>query len=275
MRVTSVEVHPAGSSDVAVLSFRDPRRNNPYNVRSITGLDADDIVSRYYGVSGVSKLYNLALEKREISISVELNPDYGSNGSYSGLRDMLYKMIASSRTGVIQLQFKDGTDVIAAISGFVSKFEASHFSKMQEVQITLQCVDPMLRALARVNVDVAAASPSLTIVDDDVSTAPHGAIFVMGFVSASAAFTVGDDDWSFTVTPSGGFLTGDILHISSEHNNKYVYVHRGVDDIYLADKVSSGAIWPILFPGENTFICTNPSTLDWTSISHYPTYWGV
>ncbi len=100
---SSVELHPANSSDVCVLSFRDPTHANPYNVKEIIGLDADEIVPRFYGGSGNSKFYNLLLEKREIVIRVELNPKFGEFETFSDLRDKLYRLIASSRTGIIQI----------------------------------------------------------------------------------------------------------------------------------------------------------------------------
>src|SRR5690349_10437174 len=119
MKLTSIEIHPENSSDVAILSFRDPNTINPYNVKGITGLDADEIVPRSYGGSGSFKFYNLSLLNREIVFKVGLNPRFSDHKSYSDLRDNLYRMISSSRTGKIQIQFKRGTDVIAVISGFV------------------------------------------------------------------------------------------------------------------------------------------------------------
>lgn len=156
MKLTSVEIHPENSSNILVLSFRDPRRNNPYNVKTIIGLDADQIVPRFYGVSGnsTSKFYELSLENREIIVSVELNPNFTDSESYSDLRDELYKMISSSRTGKVQLQFKNGVEVLAAISGFVSKLESPHFERTQTVQITIKCDEPMLKAVTPVVVAV-------------------------------------------------------------------------------------------------------------------------
>lgn len=275
MRVTSVELHPAGSSDIAVMSFRDPGRKNPYNVKVINGLDADEIIPRYYGASGETKFYNLSLEKRELVIWVELNPDFKTGQSISDLRDAIYKMISSSRTGLLQIQFKDGLETIAAISGFVSKFEAPHFNKAPELQITITCNDPMLRALTPTIVDVVGLDPATTMIEDTKSTAPHGMKFEMSFTAAAASFSIGDVGWDFEVTPVGGFLIGDVLHFSSEYNDKHVYIVRGVDTIHLADVITPGSIWPLLFPGENTFVCGSPTSLNWDAISYYPTYWGV
>lgn len=280
MKVNSVEIHPASSSDICVLSFRDPKRSNPFNVKGITGLDADEIVPRYYGVSdnSNSKFYNLSLERREIVVLVEMNPDFAENQTYSDLRARLYRLIASSRTGVVQLQFKRDGIVVAAISGFVTKFEASHFSKTPEVQITIRCDDPMLRDLTAYSMIVDDLDPALTNIQDALSTAPHGVTFAMNFLADLSSFVIrgaGADDWSFTVTPAGGFLEDDILHCSSEYNNKQLYVSRGVSIIHLADVVAPGSAWPVIFPGDNLFVCEDSESLAWNSISYYSTYWGV
>lgn len=274
MKLTSVEIHSAGP-DITVLSFRDPGRTNPYNVKTILGLDADDIAPRYYGGTGNTKFYNLSLEKREIVVIISLNPRFSLNESFSDLRDALYKMISSSRTGIVQLQFKNGVTAVAAISGFVSKFEAPQFTKTSEVQMTISCTDPMLKALTATDVDVSELDPLLTVIQDDLSTAPHGFLADIEFVANTPAFNIGDVDWSFEVIPVGGFLIGDVLHFSSEHNNKFLYLTRGINDIYLADVITPGSVWPVLFPGDSTFVCENPTTLEWNAISYYPTYWGV
>lgn len=278
MKLTSVEIHPAGSSDVAVLSFRDPTATNPYNVKAIVGLDVDEIVPRYYGASGSSKFYSLSLQKRELVMKIGLNPDFSDNESYSDLRDNLYKMIASSRTGKLQLQFKMGVNPVAAVSGFVKKFEAPNFEKVQEVQITISCDEPMLKALTPVNVTVGGLNPASTTIQDDLSTAPHGFTFVMNITAAIASLGItdpGDSVWSFILAPIGGFLNGDVLYFSSETNNKYVYINRAGAIIFLADVIAPGSVWPILFPGENVFAFTHPTNVAWSLISHYPTYWGV
>lgn len=277
MRLTSVEIHPANSSNFAVLSFQDFRRQNPYNVKTIIGLDADEITSRYYGGSA-SKFYNLSLLKRDIVIRIELNPRFALNESYSDLRDSMYKMIASSRSGILDIHFKNGVNTIAKLSGFVKKFEAPHFTQTPELQLTIECKDPLLKAPTRTTVDVTGLDPALTTIQDNLSTAPHGFMFEVSFLGALATFSIADPNdasWVFEVSPAGGFLIGDILHFSSEQGEKFIYIERGLDTIYLADVITSGSVWPILFPGDNVFAIENPASVQWDAISYCATYWGV
>jgi hypothetical protein len=278
MKITSVELHPAGSSAVCELSFRDPQALKPYNVRTIVGLDAQDIIPRYYAGSGSLAFYNFVLEKRDVVFRISLNPNASLGQSFSSLRDDIYKLISSSRTGSVEIRFLNGTTVIATVSGFVQKLEAALFEKQPEVQLTVSCSDPMLRAPDPTIVDVSGLDPSDTTISDILSTAPHGLQFEMEFLADLASFTMEDPNdasWSFVVTPSGGFLTGYILHFSSETNDKFLYVVRGVDTIYLADAIDTGSVWPIIFPGDNHLSVADPTSLQWNAISYHPTYWGV
>lgn len=277
MKITSVEFHPEGSSAICELSFRDPTRQNPYNVKGITGLDADEIVARSYG-PGSSGFRELIMVQRDISALVELNPNFAAGQSHASLRDDLFRMIATSRKGLIEVWFKNGEDVVATVSGTVKKMEASLFVQNPEAQITIECDEPELKAPDPVSVSVVGLDPTLTIIDDTLSTKMHGFKFQVTYESAEAAFVMSDPDdpeWSFEVTPVGGFFSGDVLWFSSEYNNKYIYLVRAGSTIHLADVVSAGSVWPIMFPGENKFSIADGPSLDWTSISYYPTYWGV
>lgn len=280
MKITSVELHPVGSSEVCVLSFRDPKRQNPYNVKAMLGLDAEELVPRFYGVSGGiwegSKFYNLSLRSREIVAKIELNPNFGVNISYSSLRDQLYRIISSSRTGMIEIQFKDGLTIVAVLFGFVTKMEAPHATKVPEVTITVKCDDPMLRSPTSTIVSVVGRNAASTIINDPYSNAPHGFAFEMSVLATLNAYIIQQNPSDFSLTPFGGFLAGDLIQISSEYNNKYARMVRGGVITNLEDSIYPNSQWPLLFPGDNTFTITNfPATLAWTAISYYPTYWGV
>jgi hypothetical protein len=278
MKLTSIEIHPAGSADVAALSFRDPGSENPYNVKAITGLDLDAIVPQQYGASGGANFYDFVIESRTVVIRVQLNPRFDLHESYSDLRDALYRMISSARSGNVQLQFKNDDEVIAVVSGLIIKFETTQFEQSQEVQITIFCRDPLLKALEPESLDVSNLNPANTIINDEKSSAPHGFVFTMSLLLATASVKITDPDdtsWSFEVTPAGGFLQNDYFHFSSERGNKNLYISRGATRIYLGDVITAGSQWPIIFPGFNRFAFTNPTHFQWVDLSHTPTYWGV
>lgn len=281
MKVTSIELISENSFNNVVLSFRDPGANNPYSVKSMTGLDAGVIIPKYYGTSrsGDTRLYNLTANPRQVVMRVALNPDFTNNLGYSELRDALYKKIASSRSGLTQIQFKHGVETIASVSGFISKFESFIFDKSPEIQITIDCNDGTLRAPNPINVDISGLDTADTNLSDYISTAPHGFSFVVQVVTpASVPFITitdytGENCW-LEIVPPGEFYNGDLLNFSSDFN-KQLFIYRNGININLADVVTPGAVWPIMFPGDNNFIFTPSANLVWKSIQYYPTYWGV
>jgi hypothetical protein len=278
MKLTSVEFHPDGSSDVMELSFRDPGRDLPYNVKAINGLDADEIVSQFYGAPGTVSFFNMVMVKRTVVALMELNPDYAASESPASLRDRVYKMIAASRKGLVHIWFKNEDTVVATISGYFGKVEAPLFTDTPEIQLTIACDEPLLKAPDLVSIPVIALDPTLTVITDDISTAPHGFKFEMSFSAPVASFIMSDpddDDWEFVVTPSGGFLIGDVLYYSSEYNDKYIYIVRGGNTIQVADVIQMSSVWPVIYPGENKFAISSGASMDWDEITYYPTFWGV
>lgn len=279
MKITSIDIQAINSPDAITLSFRDPKSINPYNIKSILGLDAESIVPQYYGSPGGSTYYSLSLDKRVITMQVGLNPTFADGKSYSQLRDEFYKKIYSSRYGKLQLIFKEGSSEVATISGFISKFEAPLFDQLPELKLTIECDEPMLKALEPVTIYSPTLDPSNTVLSDNKSTAPHGFSFEMQISSAGSlpSLTIIDpkDTWFFSIAPTGGFINQDILHFSSDYS-KELYIERyGIGIIYLADAVVTGSVWPLIFPGDNTFNFSHSEDLLWLSVSYLPTYWGV
>lgn len=283
MRLTHVELF---SNDVEMLSFNlNPNDVDPlskYQVRSIFGLDADEIIRKFYafGQNTQPRYYNVSLKAREIAIRLALNPNFRNTESYSDLRDRLYRTIAANRTGMVKLHFNSGATTVAQIEGSLAKFEVPYFSELSEIQITVKCDDPLFRAINPVNYEPESLSTTspLTIADS-ISTSPHGFTMQMTFDNAAADLVISDApsdfEWQFKVVPAGGFLVGDELHFSSEFSNKYLYIMRSSTKIDLIDKIYPTSVWPIIFPGSNVFYINDITDFDWDSLEYYAAYWGV
>ena len=284
MKITSIDVISSSLTDLINLSFRDPTSQNSYIAKAIVGLDADEISSKFYGVGNVTnnKYYSMSMVKRTLVISILLNPKYELGETPATLRDDLYKGISSSRTGALTLNFKDGTNTVAVIQGFLAKVEATHFSNTPEIQLTVECIDPMFTSPDFVDIDLDSIqddlAPSIT---DNVSTAPHGFLFSALINQPISSLSISDavyPEWSFKV--SYPFLTNDQLYFSSVNNKRYLYIIREGGTIHLVDKILTNSMWPVLFPGENKFVITttgnyNLDYITWESISHKHAYWGI
>lgn len=265
------------TEDGIVLSFKDPHALNPYNAVAIEGLDTDLIIPKYYGTGIDSKLYNLVRKKRTVVLQAGLNPNFSDLESYSALRDDLYRLISASRTGLVQLRFKNGDVVVAALSGFVSKFETDQFDRDQEIKLTLECRDPMLKSLDQVTANFYIPTPGVLEIQDDKSTAPHGFSFIAEFKGTLPIFRMSNEQGvgTFIIRPRTPFIRNDRLHFSSDFNNKYLYMVRNGVVTHLADVLDLNPIWPIIFPGLNVYQIYIGTSIHWQSITHYETYWGV
>lgn len=286
MRVDSIDLY-SNDTRIATFNVRSRDYTNPYMIRAITGLDADSIIPRFYGLSVDESInfYDLTLEPREIAMRIALNPNVSIGATITQFRDALYKAIASNRSGKIQLRFNEGNVVVAAISGFVTRFEAPLFQQQTDVQITMRCDDPIFRSMTITSVIEDTLSTEEPLLIDPVSTCPHGFRFSMTLLDDVSGIIIQDapaagaPTWRFEIDFE--FLTDDQLFFSSEFGEKYLYILRGVSTQHLMNDVVSGSVWPILFPGENQlYLLDGASALidtkvEWDEVFWYETHWGV
>jgi len=281
MRVTNVGLY-SNNVEAITFSLRDANPTAQYMVRTILGLDNEELIPRFYGfgLQTKAKFYDFGMKAREIIIRIVLNPRFKLDESYSDVRDELYRAISSARNGLVTLHFNSGGTTVSRIYGFITKFEVPYFSQLPEVQITIRCDDPMFRAINPVVYDPSELkTTNPIIIADSLSTAPHGFQMQATFKAISPSFTIQDvptnPDWLFKITPSGGFLVGDILNFSSDYSNKYLYITRGGSTIGLVDKIQPDSIWPIIFPGATKFHFVDLAAIDWNKLEYYAAYWGV
>lgn len=282
MRLTRMSLYASDLSEAISFSLRGADPEAQYIVRNIVGLDAEEIVPKFYGSSLATKLryYDFGLKARDIVMRIVLNPNFGIDEGYSDVRDQLYKAISATRTGLIALHFLAGATTVAKISGFITKFESSYFVEVPEVQLTIHCDDPMFKAINPVDLDSSELSPTNPVlIADSLSTAPHGFMMEVTFKANVPSFTIQDvennPEWKFKITPAGGFVTGDVLYLSSDYSNKALYMVRGGVTTQLMDRIDPTSIWPILFPGANSFWFVDLASINWNLVEFYAAYWGV
>lgn len=296
MKLTHVSLY---ANDVEALTFslRPGRTDSKFQVRQILGLDADDLIPRFYGfghelgVDPPRRFYDFGMNPREIVVRVTLNPRFELDESYSDIRDEMLRAISASRTGEVTLLFNYVGTNVAKIDGFITKFEVPHWTALPEVQMTIRCEDPVLRGANPIryeNMDPAfTASGSgvgQLVMGDNLSTAPHGLTMQVTIGVETGTITIQDaeldTDWKMIIgAPIVGledaFQIGDILTISSESKIKAAYVERAGSTYNLLDKIHAGSQWPIIFPGFNEFWVPQAASLDFNYVEYYPAYWGI
>lgn len=292
MKITAMKLSSA--TDTIDLNLKTAESTEPYLIAGATGLDADDIAQRFYAQAQnpvdlqYRALYDMVLAKREISILMIPNPVLNINQTYSELRDKVYKMISSSRFGDITLSFYEGALQKALVKGAVTKVETAHFTDSPQIQVTMLCKDPILRAppVGRQYIFSGDLNARNNVLDttDELSTAPHGMLFAVQFDSFTTEFTIGNnaEGWRFQIlNPSPGFFAGDVLRFGSEYNQKYLFLNGYPEDpnpplrhYSIVDLVNSGSVWPQMFPGINHYDF-NASHYTWLNWSYLPSYWGI
>ncbi len=281
MKLTSVVLHSLDDLEDAELTLPGTPSQDRFVVRQILGLDAEELIPKFYarGLVSGNSYFEYAMKPRQIVIRVVLNPLYAINESVSDIRDELYRFISSNRPGAVQLQFKSGISIVSVINGLITKFEVGYFSKLPELQITVYCPDAMFRSMTPINY-APADLPTVNPVQlaDSASTAPHGLSFRIEFTVDTPTFTIqdapSDPDWKFEISPTGGFDIGDELFVSSEFGQKSVYVDSFAP-IYMLDKIDDASVWPVIFPGNNIFYFLPIANFDWIELSYYSAYWGA
>lgn len=284
MNFTEINLLNANGQEVVSMSYQNPSQQKSYILKAFVGLDVDGIMARFYGNSATGqRFYSMNLGKRDVVLRIVINPNYSTNETVDSLRARIYESISSGRMGAMTVQFSLNDVTQAVIKGFVTKVEVAHFASVPEIQLTLDCSrDPMLRSEQEYLVNTAGfGTPLSPVITDNASTAPHGLKMQLTCATNVTTFKISDnspDAWEFEVTPgtidgNTGFKVGDVLHISSEDKDRHIYIVRNGDPIHLAHKIKAGSVWPIIFPGENTFTVTSGFT--WNEISYRAAYWGV
>lgn len=279
MRVQRIGLY-SNDLEVATFDFEGPKPRNSYILRAVDGLDAEQIIPQFYGQGDVSNanFSSLVLQPREVVMRIGLRPNWRVGETPAMLRSNLQRAIASNRKGTVQLRFFDDEVAVGVLEGFITKFNAPTSTKDTDVFITVKCENPLIRSLDVTSQIVAEVDlGEIVVINDPISTAPHGMYLKFTFTGNESEFVIrepgGSPDWSFEIAYS--FLTGDQLYISSDENNKYVYRVRSSVTLHLADKLSIGSTWPLMFPKENSYLVENDESLTLNEWYWYDTFWGV
>lgn len=281
MRTTSIQLI-SSNSEAIEMDLRPTVAKSRFLIRNIVGLDAEEIIPRFYGfnIDGTKRFHDFRMKARDLVIRIQVNPRLVLNETNSDVRDELYKAISSSRTGELEVKFFAGASAIAHLFGHVVKFETAYFTAEPEVQLTIRCNDPMFRGVHEVVIppgEIATTNP--LVVTDNYSTAPHGFYTSFEITDTMADLEIYDKevdpDWSFKVVPASTFLAGDEIFLSSEFGARQLYMVRSAVTTHLLDRVTTDSVWPMLFPGYNELHFPDIADITWNAFSYFPAYWGV
>ncbi len=267
----------------ATFSVGGPNRSNPYILKAATGLDVEEILNTY---NDGPKFFRMRPKERVVALLLSLNPNYREGTTVGDLRDTIYKAISYNIQSIeynteskLELRFMNGSTYIGSLFGVVSKVEASQFSPETDLKLTLTCPYPFICSTENttipVNSDPEIAYSHISYTDEK-STAPHGFFMEVTCGADTSELTVRDlkNPTKYLFWAHYEFLAGDIIHINSSEDNKYITLLRtGSDPRTLIDKIYWGSIWMYMYPGWNFFGVSDDMTF--TRADHRYTYWGV
>lgn len=285
MNVTSIrlysvmDTHATASVLQAEFFVATPSTAHSLILKSATGLDPEDILSKFYGygVNTADKYFNLTMPPRTVSFLIGLNPQYASSENPQTLRDKLYQMIGYTRQAVVEIRLMSGATPVASLFGQITKFESQLFGGSPDVQITFFCKDPIFKAPAYIS-PVTPAKPSPSWTDSGASSMPIGFQFQITFTAAITSPFLIQGVYGQTYAPfsiNKAFASGDVLYFSSELGNRYLYVVSGGVTTQLGDKIVSTSVWPMMFPGQTTQITFPTSSFNYNVLQYKPCYWGI
>lgn len=246
------------------------RSTNKFVLKSADGLGPPEIDN--FLVNGI---YNgRQAQDRQVIIRVGLAPNYAISETPSSLRTMLYGLLTSGPDDSILLQLMNGPTVMMQTKGYVSKVEPVIYTKDPEVQITIDCEGPYLKAPALTT--LVPTTKDTFAVDSPFGTDTFGFYYEL-------TFTANVTNWIlYTGGPGAGakmeldyaFLSGDKLMVDTRKGQRSIKRTRAGATTNLIYTLSSDSIWVELHPGTNNF-WTSSTAFDWGKVVFTPQYWGV
>jgi len=268
----------------ATFSVGGPNRSNPFILKAATGLDVEEILNTY---NDGPKFFRMQPKERVVALLLSLNPNYGEGTTIGDLRDTIYKAISYNIQSIeynteskLELRFMNGSTYIGSLFGVVSKVETSQFAPETDLKLTLTCPYPFICSTENTTIavgpDPETYGYSYISYTDELSSAPHGFFMEVTCTADIGELTIRDlkNPTKYFFWVHYEFLAGDLIHINSSEDNKYITLIRtGVDNRSLVDKIYWGSIWPYLYPGWNFFGVS--ASHEFTRADHRYTYWGV
>lgn len=219
---------------------------------------------------------------RQMVYRIGLNPNHMIDETAEDLRTELYGLltpgIVSYGEDKVLVHFYYNGEYVAEANGWISKMEPVLFTKVPEVQITIDCADPYIQAPEPYYLPQ--PIDGLNPIIPNIGTAPTGFKLEILFTQGTPFFRLFDgpnpEDIVIDLTlGSPYFNIGDTLTINTEPGEREILHDNGSTVKPLIYLLPSSVKWPMLRGGDNPFWTYLYTTFVFTNISYKPKYWGV
>lgn len=188
-------------------------------IYKITGLNAADIdlfIGEYARDGG--NYQGRRVQKRNVVITMELNPNPALGETVSGLRDLLYKTFLDPYVNAqhVKLVLHDDEGRERFLYGYVEKFENDIFSADTMSQISVICPDPYIRD----NTKTIMTHPTgwVTVPFTYGGTAQTGFEIEVTMTANSPTLTVSNNGYTMVINDT--FLNTQVIYINTNRGSR-------------------------------------------------------
>lgn len=243
--LTRVDVQ---SENPFFLNIRDARPTDSIIVEKIEGLNPPDIdlfIGDYARDGG--SYGGRRVPPRDVTFTLQYNPNYKNNESVSGLRTMLYKAFLDpySADDNLKIVLHDDEVPDRYFTGYTSKFEGDLFSDETIAQIVMRCPNPYLLDSA----ETLTGSNGPSHIFQYHGTAETG--FETGITVTSPTNVLNLDLNGKRMTLTYPFVTNDLVSIDTQRGFRRIQVIRGTTTDILYAMTSPPSSWLELHNKDN------------------------
>ena len=215
------------------------------------------------------------ITKRNTVFTFRLNPDYVTDVAVSDIRELLYQQFLEPTVNGdgVQVLLIDDRKPDRYIIGYTEAMPADIFSKDTTVQVSMLCVDPLLKSAEVTSETYEIGWVSVPVTYD--GSADTGLEMQITVVSATPQVTVENNGVMMTLVHPTGFVAGDLIYINTVRGSRAIQ-HNGTDIMAL---LTGPSRWITLTSRANTLQVYGTAPLDGkavvTSYSFRSAWWGI
>jgi hypothetical protein len=213
--------------------------------------------------------------QRNPVFNLKMNPDYANDIEVSDIREMLYRQFLEPQPNSdgVQVLLVDDRKPDRYFIGFTEKFPADIFEATTKAQISMLCVDPMLKSAA----ETTASNPGgwVSVPFTYEGSADTGVELNLKVTSVTNQVTVENNGNIMTLIKPSNFAVNDLIYINTKQGERQVTLN-GADYMGL---LQAGSTWITLNQSANTFKVYGTAVSDGKVVALDYTYraewWGI
>lgn len=247
-------------------------------IRKITGLnppDANLFIGDYARDGGLYQ--GRRVGKRNVVITIDLNPNPALGQTVKGLRELLYRILMDPLVDAdhTQFVFHDDDAPTTYLYGYAESLESELFGEETMIQASIICPEPYIKDLSEtVHLH---ETGWITVPFEYEGTAETGFELEIHFTNNSNTLTLANNGRSMII--SYPFLSGDVVKLNTNRGERSVFLERGGVDLPLIAHLSTSSRWLEIHSQRNSMTVYGATTSSRPavikSLVYRANYWGI